>query len=262
MKYYKDWSTVMVQLTEYFETIKVPKTINAALKDLKIGSTNRTRIVKILREEFPDEMKALDQMHYCIPASSKGSIISGYFFVKYHGEFIRYIGEDMSMDKIYDILMQDPRNKHLGITKKKFMKDVYAHVEAGSDPEIKKVHNERMSKKRKRLDDLFKDVMTSRPYKYTVATICEKYDLDKATLYTILKHVKNGKDLKERLDYREYVNCTARAEIIKAIKSMELDGTSMKEIAEKFGVTESYVKYTAMAVERLNEKISKAQVQV
>ena len=261
MNYYKDWSEVMATLTKYFETIKVPKTINAALKDLKIGSTNRTRIVKILRKEFPEEMNALDQMHYCIPvSSSKGSIISGYFFVKYHDEFVRYINEDMGMDEIYDILMRDPRNNHLGITKKKFMRDVYTHIKAGSSPEIKKLYNERMSKKRKRLDELFKDVMSSRPYKYTVATICEKYDINKATLYTVLKHVKNGKDLKERLDYREYVNCTTRAEIIKAIKSMELDGTSMKQIAEKFGVTESYVKHTALAIERLNEKLSKVEV--
>lgn len=259
MKKLKDYRSIMTQLTEYFETIKVPKTINGALKELKIASTNGTLIVKVLREEFPDEMKALEQTHYCIPSSSKGSIISGYFFVKYKDEIVHYINENMSMDKIYDILMQDPRNKHLEISKKKFMKDVYAHIEACSCPEIKKAHTERMAKIHKRLDNLVKDVMSSRPYKYTVATICEKYDLDKSTLYTILKHIKNGKELKERLDYREYVNCTTRAEIIKAIESMERDKITMKDVAKKFGVSEAYIKYTSMAVKRLNQKMSRAK---
>lgn len=261
MKYQHEyWRDIMSQLTKYFETLRVPKTINAALKDLKIGSTNRTRIVKILRDKFPDEMMVLEQSHYCIPASSKGSITSGYIFVKYKDLIIRCINEDMGMDKIYDVLMQDPKNKYIGITKCKFMREVYAHIEAGSCPEIKKAHNERMMKKRKRLDDLFKDVMTSRPYKYDVRTICEKYDIDKATLYTILKHVKNGKKLKERLIYNEYPNCTTRAEIIRAIKTMKQRGISVKEIAEKFGVSEGYVKYTGMVVEHLDEQISKVQL--
>ena len=262
MGYQKDWSTVMVQLMDYFETTKVPRTVSSALKELGVkgSKSNRTHVLKILRKEFPDEMRALEHMHYCIPPTSRGSLVSGYFFVKYKDEFIRYIEEDMSMDKIYYILMQDPRNKNIDITKEKFIKDVYAHLRAGSAPDIKKAQDERKMKKHKRLDEIYLDVMTSRPYKYTVAAICEKYNMSKTTLYTLLKHTEHGKELKKRLDYKEYVNCTTRARLIKLSRKMMSEGISTKDIAEHFGVSEAYIKYTTKTMDNLDEKLSKIEV--
>ena len=254
------WKTLMNELTEYFSNTKKPSTINSALKEIGVIKGNMTRTVKILREKFPDEMKTLEQNHYCMPASSRGSIISGYFFVKYKDDIARYITTGLSMSEIYDILMSDPRNKYLDITKERFTCEVYAAIRYGTSPEIKKAHDEKMLKKCTMLDELYKDVMTSRPYKYDVKTICEKYNVPKSVLYTAIKYTRNGKELKSRLIYNENVNCTNRLKLIKDIKEMELDGFSSKEIAEKFGVSEGYVKYTGMVVEHLDELISKVQV--
>ena len=255
MKYRKDWHAVMVQLTEYFSKTEFPRTINFVLKELGI-ETNTTRVINILREEFPDEMKSLEQNYYCMPSSSKGSIISGYFFVKYKDDIIRYIKDDLSMGEIYHILMSDPKNMSLGITRKRFMRDVHALIESSNVQEIKSTYKKIASRKHKRLEEIYKDVMRSRPYKYDVRTLCEKYGISKPTLYTFVKHSKHGKQLKKKLIYNEYENCTNRARLIRGIKNLELNGFSPKEIAKHLGVSERYVKCARRLVESMDDRIS------
>ena len=261
MKYCTEYlAAIMAKLTEYFETVKVPKTINAALKDLGISPTNGSRTVKLLREEFPDEMKALEQTHYCIPSSSRGSIISGYFFVKYKDEIISYINEGLSMDKIYDILMEDPRNKHLEITKKKFMIDIYNSIKAGSCPEIKKAYNERAARRLGRLEEIYKDVMASEPNTYNVQSLSEKYKISKPMLYLLIKHTACGNKLMELLDYTEYTNCDSRSYNFRLIEDMKRDGFDIKEISDLLGISEKYTKYGLRSIESIDERLLKIDV--
>lgn len=256
----KNYRYLMDQLIEYFENTMVPRTIGGALNDLGIDAAYASTLLKRLRQDFPDEMQYVEDSHYCMPTSSRGSIIRGYFFVRYRDDIIRYIEDDLGFDKIYEILMKDPKNYHVNITKKEFMKHVYHFANNGCCPEIKKAYSDRAARRLGRLEELYKDVMRSKPYTYSVRSICEKYKISRAMVYLFIKHTKCGNKLIKLLDYTENTNCNSRSYNSRLIEDMKQEGFDTKEISDMLGISERYVKYGSRVFEHMDERVSKVKV--
>lgn len=256
----KNYRYLMDQLIEYFENTMVPRTINGALNDLGINGAYASSVLKRLRQDFPDEMQYVDDSHYCMPSSSRGSIIRGYFFVRYRDDIIRYIDDDLGVDKIYEILMKDPKNYHINMTKKEFMKYVYHFANNGCCPEIKKAYNDRAARKLGRLEELYKDVMGSKPYTYSVKSLCEKYKISRAMVYLFIKHTKCGNKLSKLLDYTENTNCNIRSHNFRLIEDMKREGFDTKEISDLLGISEEYTKYASRSMESIDERLLKIDV--
>lgn len=256
----KNYRYLMDQVTEYFENTMVPRTLNGALIDLGISSAYASKLLKRLRQDFPAEMQYVEDSHYCMPSSSQGAIIRGYFFVRYRDDIVRYIEDDLGFDKIYDILMKDPKNDHINMTKKEFMKHIYYFANNGCCPEIKKAYTERAARRLGRLEEIYKDVMASKPYTYSVKSLCEKYKISRAMVYLFIKHTKCGNKLMKLLDYTEYTDCNTRSYNFRLIEDMKRDGFDTKEICDLLGVSEGYAKYAYRSMESIDKRLLKIDV--
>ena len=255
----KNYRYAMDQLIDYFENTMVPRTLNGALNDLGIGTSYPTKFLERLYQDFPEDMQYVENSHYCMPSSSHGSVIKGYFFVRYRDDIVRYIEDDLGFGKIYDNLMKDPKNECIDITKKAFMSRIYYFVRNGCSPKIKKAYDERITRKLSRLEEIYKDVMTSEPFKYNVQMICEKHNISNTMLYAFIKLTTCGKKLMKRLRYSENVNCNNVSNLKKRIDEMKLDGLEFNQIAEELGISEGYAKYYFRSIERIDERISKLE---
>lgn len=253
----KNYRYLMDQLIDYFENTMVPRTPNGALKDLGIDPSYASKLLKRLRQDFPDEMRYVESSHYCMPSSCQGAIIRGYFFIRYRDDIVRYIEDDLGFDKIYDILMKDPKNYHINMTKKEFMKHIYYFANNGCCPEIKKAYNERAARRLGRLEEIYKDVMASKPYTYSVKSLCEKYNISRAMLYLFIKHTTCGNKLMKLLDYTEYTNCDSRSHNLRLIEDLKREGFDTKEISDLLGITEGYIKYAFRSIESIDKRLLK-----
>lgn len=256
----KNYRYLMDQLTEYFETTMVPRTLAGALVDIGFDRGYASSLLKRLYQDFPNEMRELEDSHYCMPSWSQGSVIKGYFFVRYRDDIISYINDDLGFGKIYDNLMKDPKNECIDITKKAFMSRIYYFVRNGCSPEIKKAYDERITRKLSRLEEIYKDVMTSEPFKYNVQMLCKKYNISNQMIYVFIKLTKCGNKLMKRLRYKENINCNNVSNLKKRIDEMKLDGLEFNQIAEDLGISEGYAKYYFRSIERIDERISKLEV--
>ena len=252
----KDYRYHMDLVIEYFEDTMIPRTLNKALQDLGLGSGNLSWLSKKLYQYFPDEMREVENSHYFMPASSHGIIINGYFFVRYRDDIVRYIEDDLGFGEIYEILMKDPRNKCIDMPKKKWMKHIYFYAKNGCSPEIKKAYNERSARRLRRLEEIYKDVMASKPGTYNVRSLCEKYKISRAMLYLFIKHTECGNKLMKLLDYNENTNCN-RSYNMGLIEDMKQEGFDTEEISEVLGVSERYVKYFHRSMESVDERLLK-----
>lgn len=253
----KDYHHVVEELAEYFKNATVPRTMNKALADLGYKGGNISRILKSLRQDFPDEIREVENLHYCMPSSSQGSIIRGYFFVRYRDDIIKYIDDDLRFGEIYEILMADPRNVNIDMTKKEWMSHIYHFVNNGCSPEIKTAFCERTARKLDRLENIYKDVMASKPCTYNVRTLCEKYKISRAMVYLFLKHTTCGNKLAKLIDYTEYTSCDIMSHNIKLIEDMKQEGFDTEDISDLIGVSKAYVKYTLRGLETIDNRLLK-----
>lgn len=253
----KNYHHVVEQLTEYYENTKVPKTLNKALMDLGHKSGNTSHLLKRLRQDFPDEMRDVENSHYCIPSSSQGAIIRGYFFVRYRDQIVKCIEDDLRFDEIYEILMKDPRNACINMTKKEWMSHIYYFANNGCSPEITKAYNARGERKLSRLEEIYKDVMASKPNTYNVQSLCEKYKISKTMVYLFIKHTTCGNKLMNLLDYTEYTCCNTRSHNLRLIEEMKQEGFDTEEISDKLGISEGYIKYALRSLKSIDNRLLK-----
>lgn len=61
----KNYRYLMDQLIDYFENTMIPRTPNGALKDLGIDPSYASKLLKRLRQDFPEEMQYVENSHYC-----------------------------------------------------------------------------------------------------------------------------------------------------------------------------------------------------